>query len=97
LFRYWRDAPGGGDRLRFAAVRRIGTIAAIEALVRQGRGVAVLPRYLVAPALRRGALRVILPSVKPVPDAFRLVFREGDPREALFEALAAAMRLVPLC
>jgi hypothetical protein len=35
--------------------------------------------------------------VKPVPDAFRLVFREGDPREALFEALAAAMRLVPLC
>jgi LysR family glycine cleavage system transcriptional activator len=97
LFRYWRDAPGGGDRLRFAAVRRIGTIAAIEALVRQGRGVAVLPRYLVAPALRRGVLRVILPSVKPVPDAFRLVFREGDPREALFEALAAAMRLVPLC
>lgn len=97
LFRYWRDAPGGGDRLRFAAVRRIGTIAAIEALVRQGRGVAVLPRYLVAPALRRGALRVILPSVKPVSDAFRLVFREGDPREALFEALAAAMRLSPLC
>lgn len=97
LFRYWRDAPGGGDRLRFAGVRRIGTIAAIEALVRQGRGVAVLPRYLVAPALRRGALRVILPSVKPVSDAFRLVFREGDPREALFEALAAAMRLSPLC
>lgn len=97
LFRYWRDAPGGGDRLRFAAVRRVGTIAAIEALVRQGRGVAVLPRYLVAPALRRGALRRILPSVKPVSDAFRLVYREGDPREALFEALAAAMRLAPLC
>lgn len=97
LFRYWRDAPGGGDRLRFGAVRRVGTIAAIEALVCQGRGVAVLPRYLVAHRLRSRHLRVILPSVKPVPDAFRLVFREGDPREALLGSLAASMRRAPLC
>ncbi|MEZ4391894.1 MAG: LysR family transcriptional regulator [Polyangiales bacterium] len=97
LFRYWRDAAGGGDRLRFASVRRVGTIAAIAALVRQGRGVAVLPRYLVEGALRSRALRVILPSVRPASDAFRLVYRVGDPREALFESLAESMRAEPLC
>lgn len=97
LFRYWRDAAGGGDRLRFADVRRVGTIAAIEALVRSGRGVAVLPKYLVKAAIRSGELRVILPAVKPLTDAFRLVYRAGDPREALFEALAATMRRAPLC
>lgn len=96
LFRYWRDAPGGGDRLRFGSVRRVGTIAAIEAMVRAGRGVAVLPRYLVAESIRRRALRVILPAARPLADHFRLVFREGDPREALFHALAATMLRAPL-
>lgn len=96
LFRYWRDAPRGGDRLRFARVRRIGTIAAIEAMVLQGAGVAVLPRYLVERSLRRGALRVVLPSVRPLSDHFRLVFRVGDPRQALLESMAATMLRAPL-
>lgn len=96
LFRYWRDAPDGGDRLRFAKVRRIGTVAAIEALVRAGRGVAVLPRYLVDGAIRRRELRVLLPAVKPLSDHFRLVYRAGDPRAPLFEAIAAAMLRAPL-
>lgn len=96
LFRYWRDAPGGGDRLRFARVRRVGTIAAIEAMVLAGAGVAVLPRYLVGRALRRRALREILPGVRPLSDHFRLVFRIGDPRQALFEAIAVTMRRTPL-
>lgn len=96
LFRYWRDAPGGGDRLHFGRVRRVGTIAAIEALVRAGRGVAVLPRYLVADSLRRATLRELFPKVKPVDDHFRLVFRAGDPRQPLFEAMAATMLRAPL-
>lgn len=96
LFRYWRDAQGASDSMEFAQVRRIGTIAAIEALVRAGRGVAVLPLYLVEPALERGELKRILPSVKPVADYFRLVYRAGDPRRPLFESIAASMLEVPL-
>lgn len=65
LFRYWREAPGGGDRLRFGRMLRMGTIAAIEQLVLAGRGVAVLPRYLVEPELKKGTLRVVFPSVTP--------------------------------
>src|SRR5207253_2750597 len=65
LFRYWMDAPEGGDRLRFAAMRQMGTIAAVRELVRAGEGVAVLPLYLVAPDLKDGRLVRILPSVKP--------------------------------
>jgi DNA-binding transcriptional LysR family regulator len=96
LFRYWRDAPGASDTLQFARVRRIGTIAAIEALVRAGRGVAVLPEYLVERALAKGELERIFPAVKPVADYFRLVYRAGDPRQPLFEAIARSMVKVPL-
>src|SRR5204863_237126 len=40
LFRYWREAPGGGE-LSFARVLRVGSLAAIHRLVLEGRGVAV--------------------------------------------------------
>jgi LysR family glycine cleavage system transcriptional activator len=96
LFRYWRDAPGGGDRLRFARVLRMGTIAAIERVVVLGRGVAVLPLYLVEPAIKKGALRRIFPAVRPISDYFRLVHRADDPRKAVFHALAATMLETPL-
>ena len=96
LFRYWRESPKGGDRLRFGRVRRIGTIAAIEALVLAGAGVAVLPRYLVERHLTRGAMREVFPSVTPQSDHFRLVFRADDPRQPLFEALAESLRRAPL-
>jgi DNA-binding transcriptional LysR family regulator len=97
LFRYWRDAPGGGDRLRFGRVWRVGTIAAIERLVSAGLGVAVLPEYLVAKALKRETLSRVFPSVKPISDCFRLVYRTDDPRRPSFHALAATMRKAPLC
>ncbi len=96
LFRYWREAPKGGDRLRFARVRRLGTTAAIEALVLAGAGVAVLPRYLVERHLERRAMREVFPSVTPASDHFRLVFRAGDARQALFESLADSLRRTPL-
>ena len=96
LFRYRREAAGGGDRLRFARVTRLGTIAAIEHFVRKGRGVAVLPRYLVGRRLTRGELVEILPSVKPLSDRFRLAFRADDARRPVYESLAAAMLERPL-
>lgn len=64
--------------------------------MRAGEGVAVLPRYLVEGALRRRELKVLLPSVKPLSDHFRLVYRADDPRSALFEAMAATMLRAPL-
>lgn len=62
----------------------------------RGRGVAVLPRYLVDGDLRRKRLRALLPSVEPRSDHFRLLFRKDDPRRAAFEALAGALRELPL-
>jgi DNA-binding transcriptional LysR family regulator len=96
LFKYWRDAARGGDRFRFGRVRTMGTIAAIRELVLAGEGVAVLPRYLVAPDLKANRLRLILPSVKPLSDHFRLIFRADDPRRGVYETIAATMQTVPL-
>jgi LysR family transcriptional regulator, glycine cleavage system transcriptional activator len=96
LFHYWRDAPGGVDSLRFGRIVQLGTIAAIRELVLQGQGIAVLPRYLVEPDLRRRRLTTILPRVSPLFDYFRLVFRADDPRRALYTKLAAVMNVAPI-
>jgi LysR family glycine cleavage system transcriptional activator len=97
LFRYWREGAGErGADVRFARVLRMGTIAAIEHLVLRGEGLAVLPKYSVARSLKAGALRVVLPSIQPSHDYFRLVFREGDVRRPDFEAIAEVMRAHPL-
>ena len=96
LFRYWRDAPGGGDRLRFARATWMGTTEAIRQRVRAGAGVAVLPEYLARPQLASKELRRIFPAVKPAHDFFRLVFRGDDPRRPLFESLARNLAASPL-
>jgi|GEM_PF-278115 len=96
LFRYFRDAPGGGDHLRFAGVVRLGTIEAIRARVLQHAGVAVLPEYLVKKDLAAGRLARILPSVTLLHDYFRLVFRADDPRRATYEKMAEQLAAVPL-
>jgi LysR family glycine cleavage system transcriptional activator len=96
LFRYWQDAAGGGDRLRFGRVWRVGAGAAMLKLVLEGAGVAVLPLYMVDGDLRRGLVKEILPTVRPGYDYFRLVFRKDDPRRSSYDALAAALLRVPL-
>lgn len=96
LFRYFRDALGGGDRLRFGAVQRLGGIEAIRQRVADGAGVAVLPRDLVEPDLESQAFRRIFPAIKPLHDWLRLVFRADDPRRPVYEALAASMLETPL-
>jgi DNA-binding transcriptional LysR family regulator len=96
LFRYWRDAPGGGDRLAFGRVLVMTTIAAIRALVLAGEGIAVLPAYLVAPDLRAKRLQRIFPSVTPLSDHFRLLFRADDLRRATFLRIAETMQRNPL-
>ena len=96
LFRYWRDAPGGIDSLEFASVRQFGTIAAIRALILQGEGVGVLPRYFVANELEKGSLVSVMDQVEPLSDYFRLVFRADDPRRGLLDSLATTLAECPL-
>ncbi|MBL8604934.1 MAG: LysR family transcriptional regulator [Myxococcales bacterium] len=96
LYRYWRDAPGSAEALTFADHWYLGTIEAIAWAVREGRGVAVLPEYLVARSLARKQLVELLPSVRANEDHFRLVFRADDARRALFEAIADTLRALPL-
>jgi LysR family glycine cleavage system transcriptional activator len=96
LFRYWRDAPRGGDRLRFLRGSWLGSIAAIRHQVVEGAGVAVLPEYFVRRDLASGVLDRILPRVALRHDYFRLVFRSADPRRSVFASLAADLARVPL-
>jgi DNA-binding transcriptional LysR family regulator len=96
LFRYWRDAPGGGDVLSFGRIVRLGSIAAIRQRLLEGAGVGVVPRYLVRSDLTARRLRVVFPRVTPLHDWFRLIFRADDPRRAVYSPLAAAMREMPL-
>jgi DNA-binding transcriptional LysR family regulator len=96
LFRYWRDAPGGGDRLRFSRYAWLGSIAAMRQQVLEGEGVAVLPMYFVRNDLALRRLRRVFPRVTPVHDHFRLVFRAADPRRSIFESLANELTRAPL-
>ncbi len=96
LFRYWRDAPGGSDSLNFRGLRQLGTIAAIKALVLDGQGIAVLPKYLVADDLAANKLSVILPTVTPNSDYFRLIYLGSDRRQALYQSIASLMANQPL-
>jgi LysR family transcriptional regulator, glycine cleavage system transcriptional activator len=96
LFRYFRDAPGGGDHLRFGAMVRLGTIEAIRLRALAQAGVAVLPEYLVRKDLAAGRLEAILPRVALLSDWFRLVFRTDDPRRPIYEQMAKQMSAAPL-
>jgi LysR family transcriptional regulator, glycine cleavage system transcriptional activator len=96
LFSYWRDAAGGGDRLSFRHVMRIGTIGAIRELVLAGEGVAVLPVYLVHDDLRTKRLVKVFPRVTPIHDWFRLIYRRDDPRAPVYQTLANTLMTIPL-
>jgi DNA-binding transcriptional LysR family regulator len=96
LFSYVREGPNGGSNLRFGRLRFMGTIAAIRALVLRGEGVAVLPRYLVAPDLKAGRLERVLPRLKAQADYFWLMFRSGDLNRPLYDEMAKVLRAAPL-
>ena len=96
LFRYFRDAPDGGDRLHFGRLVRLGSIDAIRRRAVDGAGVAVLPAYLVEGDLARGALTRVMPTVALLHDWFRLVFRADDPKRSVYEKLAARLIVEPL-
>lgn len=96
LFRYVRESPARHDELRFSRIVRLGSIAAIRERAIAGAGVAVLPLYFVRQDLAKRTLRRILPKLQPGHDFFRLVYCADDPRRAIYEGIAAAMRAEPL-
>jgi LysR family transcriptional regulator, glycine cleavage system transcriptional activator len=96
LFRYFLDARPGGEVWAFGSVRYLGGIGPIRARVLDGAGVAVLPHYFVKRDLRKRRLVRILPKVKLPVDWFRLVWREGHPRQGALRALAEELVTLPL-
>lgn len=95
LLGYLHAAPGGAG-LVFGSARFMGTIAAVRAVVLGGEGVAVLPEYLVREDLARRRLVRLLPRQPLLADWFRLSWRAGDERTALFTAVAEVLRQRPL-
>ncbi len=96
LFRYLLDALPDGSPWRFGRTLYMGGIGAIRYQVLAGAGVAVLPRYFVAPDLAEGRLVELLPERPPRSDHFRLVWRADHPRDDELVALADALRALPL-
>ena len=96
LFRYLLDGLGEVDAWPFAHVELMGTIAAIRARALGGHGVAVLPTYYVAEELAAGRLSRLLPEAPLREDAFRLIWREGSPRDPRLRELAEELRALPL-
>ena len=90
------EGAGVAHRPPFARLLRMGTIAAIRAVVVAGGGIAVIPRYYVAADLASGALVEVMPQVQARHDWFRLVYRTDDRRTALFDAIARGLASEPL-
>jgi LysR family glycine cleavage system transcriptional activator len=97
LFRYFLDALDDAEPWPFAHIEYMGGIGNIRRRVLDGGGrVAVLPRYFIAPDIAAGRLTRLQPRVRLRSDAFRLVWREGHPRQAELVALATELRAYPL-
>jgi LysR family transcriptional regulator, glycine cleavage system transcriptional activator len=96
LFRYFLDTRPGSEDWAFRRVDILGTIGAVRLRVLAGAGVAVLPHYFVNRDLQCGKLELILPDIELPVDWFRLVWREGHPREAALRTLAEDLVAWPL-
>lgn len=96
LFRYLRESSDDAAAMRFRQIVRLGTLDAIRARVLAGAGVAVLPRYFIAPDIAARRVRRLLPALPLEHDQFRLIFRRDDPRRSIYEQLAGSLRAVPL-
>ena len=94
LARYLLD--GGGETLRFGEIRTCGAGAAIHVLLKAGRGVAVMPHYMVADDLASGELVEVLPRLKLLSDSFRLLYRRDHPLAEPLSDFATYLRSIPV-
>jgi DNA-binding transcriptional LysR family regulator len=96
LFRYLMDARHDASPWPFARRLWMGTISAIRQRVLAGQGVAVLPAYFIQEDLKAKRLRRLMPKHAMRSDAFRLIWKDGDPREPMLIDLAEQLRAFPL-
>ncbi len=96
LFRYFIDAQRDGEVWSFLRTRYLGTIAAVREFLLDGGGVAVLPCYFVAEALREGSLVRVMSERPLQTDAFRLIWRAGHPLDEELAQLGEDLRAIPL-
>ena len=96
LFAYFAGAPAAPALPRFGGHRWLGLGAAVKVRVLAGAGVAVLPLYMIEAELKAGRLRRLFPAVALLIDHFRLLYRDHDPRQAVYRALAAELAQTPI-
>lgn len=96
LFRYFLDARRAGESWGFSSLEYLGTIGAVRHRVLEGAGIAVLPRYFILRDLRARTLVEPLPRARLLRDHFRLIWRNGHPREDHLHELAQELREIPL-
>ncbi len=100
LFHYLLDVHPAAKEWKFDRVELLGTIAAVRYRTRERSNdcpvLAVLPTYFVADDLERGRLVEMLPELSLARDQFRLLWRQGHPRERELQQLAAELRAIPL-
>jgi DNA-binding transcriptional LysR family regulator len=92
LARYMLSAS---PAIAFAEVWPCGSSAAVEAMVREGLGVAVLPLHTVRDKLG-DSLEQLLPDLPFLEDTFRLLFEADSVLEPQLHALAQRLRETPL-
>jgi LysR family transcriptional regulator, glycine cleavage system transcriptional activator len=96
MFRHLAEAPELKKRLEFRRTQFLGSTEAVRQLVRAGRGVAVLPTYLIRTDLEKERLAILLPEVRLLSSCFRLVFSGDDTRRSLYEEMARVLIKVPI-
>ena len=95
LFRYYLDSASE-EFWSFSEQELLGTIGAVRYRVLEGAGVAVLPRYFIAPHLAEGSLIAIRQKKRLLQDYFRLLWLESHPLRAQLELLATHLKAIPL-
>lgn len=93
LTRYLTSAVG---EMSFAETRLCGAGSAMRLLAIDGRGVAVLPEYMVEEDLNSGRLQPIMAERKLLSDSFRLIYRKSSVFESALQRVAEFLRAVPL-
>ena len=100
LWRFEPEQPGEEPRVVETRSRLVvNNGEAMRDMAIAGLGLIVLPRFILAEALRSGTLIEVLPGIRPVPDAIYAVYPPARhlPRKcrALIEHLAAAFAGTP--
>lgn len=78
--RFWREAFG--ERPAIAPRFIVPNLHAISAMVQRSAGVSVLPSYLAAPVVARGAMRRLWAPPRPVQNDIWLAYRAPDRNDA---------------